>query len=326
MPIPTFDEMMYPILELLDEGKEYELDKVRVAIGGKLGLTTADRSQLYSNGKTIFNDRFNWAKTYLTKAGLLEKVSRGSFKITPAGVEYRESKRKKGETKITVQELSKRFPEFGKWISSVRSAESPSKGDQPGKSQQPSLGSGPAPSGSSTPQDALEEAFRQLDAKLLADLEAKLVAVDYTQFEVLITRLLVKMGYANSEEDIVQRHGGSGDGGIDGKVRKDPLGLEQVYHQAKRWSSAVGLKHVTDFFELVNDSKARTGVFVARTGFQKDAQEYIEKPIHRQNVAWLDGHKLAELMIKYRVGVTAEERGRYLMLSIDENAFVPEED
>lgn len=336
MTIPAYDELMFPLLEQVQDGAEHEVSKVRDAIAAKLGLSAADRAIPQPNGfQPLYDNRFGWAKTYLIKAGLLDKTRRGSFQITSEGKSFLENKRTKGESKTTWQEIARLYPGFSKWMTSSRTASSSRSppaassigsdvvvGVTAGLSRSTPAGPGP----SLTPEENLKWAFDQLDGKLLTDLESKLATCDPTQFEVLISRLLVKMGYAKSERDILQLHGKTGDGGIDGKIRRDPLGLEQVYHQAKRWSSPVTLKEVTDFFEVVGDSKARTGVFVARKGFNKDAREYAEKANHSANIAWLDGRKLAELMIEFRVGIREEQRGRYVALSIDENAFLLEED
>lgn len=353
MTLPTYDELMFPLLELASDESDHEVSASMNSLAQKLGVTPAERAILQLAGSGfLFNNRFGWAKTYTLKAGLLQKTKRGWFRITPAGQQFVKEKLSKGERRTSWQELDQRFPTLHQWLydsraSAVRGVGLPTGTAQPATSAPQaariqtatpppvasaavlpsgSMSASPTVTTSATPEDVISEAISKLDSKLLDELKGRLAECDPTVFEVLITRLLVKMGYANNEEEILQLHGFSGDGGIDGRVKRDPLGLNQVYVQAKRWASPVPLAPVTEFFERVNEEKGRVGVFVARSGFNKDATNYITKPSHQQNVAWIDGDRLARLLIEQRVGIREEKAGRVILLSIDENAFEVESD
>lgn len=357
MPIPEYGQLMFPLLELASDRNEHEVSQSMDTLATQLGVSPAERSILQPAGTgPLFNNRFGWAKTYLIKAGLLEKTRRGWFKITSTGSRFFAEKKAKGETSTSWQELDQRFSGIHDWLreshtripqesapppltpaSVAEGPTTPSSVSQRRRKPHPQPHMETAPSrsqstltpvdaGSSTPEDVIAGAIARLDAKLLDDLESRLAQCDPTTFEILITKLMVKMGYANSEEDILQLHGFSGDGGIDGRVKRDALGLDQVYVQAKRWAAPVPLKPVTKFYETVNKERTRVGVFVARSGFNREAKEYIAEPEHQQNIAWIDGRRMAELMIRYRVGIREEGRGRFVLLSIDENAFELEQD
>ena len=343
MAIPEYYQIMLPLLDFASDGAEHEVSASRDSLASRLGVSPAERSVLQSAGTGfLFNNRLGWAKTYLTKAGLLERTRQGWFKITQEGIDFLAKKKAKGETSTSWQELDRLFPSLHKWLTESRARAgggplaSASRvlsgsvivraGFRDSLSLVPSgtsvSGAPTSPLGSSsTPEDEIADAIAQLDSKLLDDIESRFVDIDPTAFEILVVKLLVKMRYANSEDDILQLHGFSGDEGIDGRVKRDALGLDQVYVQANRYKSPVTLKPVSKFFEKVNKERTRVGVFVARSGFNKEATEYINESDHQQNIAWINGHRMAELMIQYRVGVNEVQRGRLVLLSIDENAF-----
>ena len=315
MPIPPFEDMIVPVIIELSDGTEHDLPSLKDSLANRLGVTAVDRDSRLPGKPEVrrFDNRVLWAIQHLKIAGLVERPRRAVYKLTPEGSKLAHNPPKR----IDRAYLVAHYPPAREYFAAISAGGvPPSKPGTRGTPPQaaPVVG---------TPLERIELAVKELDAKLRDDLENKLADCDPTVFETIITRLLVKMGYARSEDDILQLRGGTGDGGIDGRVQRDPLGLEQVYVQAKRWSSSVPLRPVVDFHNEVTRSGVRKGVFVARSGFSNDAQSWIDDaryPERRASVAWIDGKRLAELMIQHGVGV--RETDSFVLKGIDDSAFV----
>ncbi len=321
MPIPPFEDLIVPILKLLKDGKTHELQTLKESLVVRFGVTPAERELRLPSTLTVrvFDNRVLWAIQHLKIAGLLITPKRAVYQLTPLGSKLAASP----PARIDRPYLISKFPMATAYFTGLSAASS--------SATLPTIPSPPAPTRSApvstaeTPQERIEGAVNEVHGKLVADLVERLANCDPALYETIISRLLVRMGYALSEEDILQRHGKPGDGGIDGRVQRDPLGLEQVYVQAKRWSKPVPLRPIVDFSDEVNRSGVRKGVFVARSGFNSDAQSWIDDPKHperRASIAWIDGRRLAELMVLHGIGV--RESGTYILKGVDENLFESE--
>lgn len=281
MAIPDYQDCMLPLLEVVADGTDYHLRVVTRQVADRLNLTDAERIEpLPSGQQTVIANRVAWAKTYLKKAGLLAQPVRGVIRITPEGRAVLGQK----PTRIDNAYL-KRYPTFSDFYG--RTSSEP-EGVEP-------------PADAATPEETLEAAALALRNALADELIEKMKSCTPHFFERLVVELLVAMGYGGSLADAGQAIGRSGDGGIDGIIKEDKLGLDVVCVQAKRWEGTVGSREIRDFVGGMETYRSRKGVLITTSGFSKDATEYVTK-IERR-VVLIDGRRLAELMIDHGVGV-----------------------
>lgn len=173
------------------------------------------------------------------------------------------------------------------------------------------------PASGLSPAEQAEEAYRHLEESVAGDLLERLKQESPGAFEQLVIRLLVAMGYGGSFEDVAEMVvGRPGDEGIDGTIKQDPLGLDIIYVQAKRWNTTVGEPQLQEFVGSMTGRKGRKGVFVTTSQFSEQARRYAEKV---GNLVLIDGKRLVHLMIQHGIGVT--EVARYVIHKIDENFF-----
>jgi restriction system protein len=256
-------------------------------------MTPEELSQLLPSGRqTTFANRVHWAKSYLSKAGVIELTRRAHFKITPRGSEILAS----NPDRIDIKYLSK-FPEFQECRESERNAtEAPSAVQDAGDVS------------FLTPDEVMRNAGRQLEATLADDLLERIRANSPRFFESLIVRLLIAMGYGGSATEVEKALvGGAGDGGVDGVIDQDALGLDRIYIQAKRYAdgNSVGPGAIRDFFGSLDRFKASKGLFVTASTFSNSARETAEHLSKR--IVLIDGNALTRLMIRHGVGCRIEE-------------------
>lgn len=220
MSIPDYQDCMLPILELISDGQEHRMTDVARSIADRFKLSESERAELLPSGtQTIIANRVAWAKTYLKKAGLLANPGRGIVSITPAGTKVLATK----PSRIG-KELLQQYPSFNEFLNREPVAEAP-----PHESDR-----------SATPEESIDAGYRELNAALADELLEKIRNCSPRFFEQLVVDLLVAMGYGGSLKDAGQAIGKSGDGGIDGIIKEDKLGLDVVCIQAKRWERTVG--------------------------------------------------------------------------------------
>ncbi|MGD0117758.1 MAG: restriction endonuclease [Candidatus Binatus sp.] len=304
MPVPDFQSLMLPVLSAAKDGEANIVD-VRANLAEKFRLTAEELQQLLPGGRqTTFANRIGWARTYLVKAGLLEATRRGYFRITDRGREVL----KQNPARIDIAFLSK-FPEFTDFRSKEREG-APSEGDS-----DPSLPEGT----SETPDELLRATHQEIEKALRTDLLERVYASAPAFFEKVIVTLLLAMGYGGSREDAGRAIGKSGDGGLDGVIDQDPLGLDRVYIQAKRYKSdtAVSEPEIRGFAGSLESVKATKGVFVTSSYFTAPARAFAEKISRR--IILIDGEQLARLMIRYGIGTRIEET--FYLKKIDEDFF-----
>ena len=281
---------MLPLLRFAGEKKgETSTGEAVEALAKKLKLSDDDLKELLPSGiQSTFVSRVSWASTYMKKAGLLEATRRGFFRITKRGQEIL----KDPPNVINVKYL-KRYPEFREF-QQLKGTRSGDKTD--GLSSAPEISK-------VTPYEALENAYMNLRDELAGDLLTRLKKTSPSFFERIVVELLVKMGYGGSRADAGKAIGRSGDGGIDGIIKEDKLGLDVVYIQAKRWdSNSVGRPDVMQFAGALQAQKASKGIFITTSRFTEDARKYVSQI--GSKIVLIDGERLTDLMIENDVGVS----------------------
>jgi restriction system protein len=303
---------MLPLLKRAANGEIRVLDAEK-QLGDEFGLTPEERAQLLPGGtQRVLHNRTHWAKFYMTKAGLVSVPRRGSFIATDEG----KALLAKSPTQINV-ELLRQYPSFEEFYTGEHAGE-----EQTGAttSVTPSI---PASVPQSTPEEQIEKASVTIQAALRTDLLQRISQNSPEFFEDLIIDLLVKMGYGGSRPDAAAQLGKSGDGGVDGVINEDRLGLDRIYVQAKRYGegNVVGRPAVQSFVGSLVGVGATKGVFVTTSKFSGEAVEYARHLVQR--VILIDGRRLAELMIEHGVGVRLNRAVEFK--KIDEDYFDEED-
>ena len=299
MAIPDFQSIMLPLLRLTADGKEHSIREAIEALAGDFRLTDAEKTELLpSRTQRVFDNRVSWARSYLTKAGLLEATRRGHFCITQRGREVLSQ----NPSGINLG-LLEQFPEFRE--SRRRNRESKeTPGTTDADTQQ-------------TPDEILEGAYQTLRENLTADLRTRIGKCSPGFFEKLVIDVLVAMGYGGSEREAAKAVGRPGDEGIDGLINEDRLGLDVIYVQAKRWDKTVGRPEVQRFAGALQGHHAKKGILITASEFSPDAKQYVEKI--EPKIVLIDGKELARLMFDYNVGVSKERS--YETKKIDNDYF-----
>ncbi len=290
MAIPDFQSLMLPVLQLSGTG-EVKIGDVVETLADKFGLTDEERSTLLPSGRqTTFANRVHWAKSYLGKAALIELTGRGRFRITTRGQQVLTEPPKR----IDIKFLEK-FPEFRTFRQATRTEGEETAEGVPGQV-----------SVALTPDDGMRAAQRQLESELARDLLDRIVASTPAFFERLVIKLLTAMGYGGTTANAARALGKSGDGGVDGVIDQDPLGLDRIYVQAKRYGeNSVGAGAIRDFFGALDQFKAAKGLFMTTSSFSEAARRTAKDMSKR--IVLIDGQELTRTMIQYGVGCRIEE-------------------
>lgn len=290
MAVPDYQSVMRPLLEYAaSSGKEISTGEAVDALAVSFGLSEDDLKHMLPSGiSPTFVNRVGWATTYMKKAGLLETTRRGYYQITQRDLDLLKKKPEKIDVKLLAQ-----YPEFLEFqnLKGTRSGNKPKEAE------------GTFDFVGTTPSEALEKAYENLRDELADELLKKLKQVNPAFFERIVVELLVKMGYGGSRADAGKAIGRSGDGGIDGIIKEDKLGLDVVYIQAKRWdSNSVGRPDVIQFAGALQAQKANKGIFITTSRFTEDARNYVAQI--GSKIVLIDGERLAQLMIDNDVGVS----------------------
>lgn len=303
MSIPDYQSILLPLLKFCGDQKEHSLREIIEAMAAEFALSTEERKQLLPSGQQpIFDNRVGWTRTYLKKAGLLESTKRASFQITQRGLDVVKQNLKEIDVKFL-----KQYPEFVKFQTTKKE-----------KNENIIIKS--ERSEEETPQEIIENAYEKINFGLAQEL-LNLVKNCSPQFlEKLVVELLLKMGYGGSLKEAGAAIGQSGDGGIDGIINEDKLGLDVIYIQAKRWEATVGRPEIQKFVGALEGQRARKGIFITTSAFSKDAEDYVSNI--DKKIILIDGEDLAQLMIDYGVGVTSVTS--YAIKRIDSDYFEEE--
>jgi restriction system protein len=290
------------------DGAEHRTRDAIAEVAKAFNLTDAELAQLNPSGMDyVFANRFGWARTYLKKAGLIRYTAWGKFQITDAG----RALLTKNPSKIDLSVL-KQYPEFLEFYGGAKPDEGvASTGTQSGTDE-----------ADETPEELIASAHATLRKLVQTELLAKIITGTPKFFERLVVNLLTTMGYGGSLADAGQALGKPHDGGIDGVIKEDKLGLDLIYLQAKKWKdSTVGSNEVQSFVGALAGVKARRGVFITTSKFSKEAVAYAASLENR--VILIDGDRLTELMFEYGLGVSTFNT--YAVKRVDNDFFDEDE-
>ncbi len=296
MPIPDYQTLMLPFLRIAGDGQEHRFRDAVESLAQEFTLTDDERNVMLPSGTApLFDNRVGWARTYLKQAALIESRKRGVFNISTRGKEllaknlqridnvtleqyqeYLDFKLRRGEPRDTLksESLDVKAPV-------VRIADTLTD---------------------STPEEQFSQAYQRLRSNLEAELLEQVKASTPAFFERLVIDLLVSMGYGGSRQDAGRAVGKSGDGGIDGIIKEDKLGLDVIYIQAKRWEGTVGRPEIQKFAGALQGQRANKGVFITTSNFSREAEEYAN--IITSKIILINGEQLATLMVDHNVGVS----------------------
>ena len=302
--IPDYQTAMLPTLLALADDQVHTAAEVRDHVAKVFQVTDSELRELVPSGqKTLFSDRVSWALTYMKKAGLLETPKRAHYRVTDRGKALLLSNPKRIDLSVLA-----RYPEFVDWKERSETAR-PAK--PKGTPEHASL---------ETPEESLDSAYLALRRTIEADVLDQVKAMSPAFFEKLVVQLLVAMGYGGSLKDAGQAIGKSGDGGIDGIIKEDKLGLDVIHIQAKRWQGSVGRPEIQSFAGSLDGVKAKKGIFITTSGFTPDAKAYAEKIEKR--IVLIDGERLATLLFEHNVGVSRV--AAYEVKRVDTDYFTEE--
>ena len=291
MPIPDFQTLMLPLVESLADGQEHIMRDLTKQLADRFRLTEQERQEMLQCGQqTIFSNRVAWAKAHLKAAGLLENPLRGRVHISAPGRKVLDEK-----PQMINMRFLKQFPGYRDFI-----AKSQPKEDVVDSSEATAL-----IDEKRTPLELIDTAYQSLSQATADDLLSRLRSCSPAFFEAVMVKLLMAMGYGG----VAGRGdptGKSGDGGSDGVIKQDKLGLDVVCIQAKRWDGPVGRPVVQGFVGSMDYIRAKKGVIMTTSCFTKDAIDFVER-IEAKKVVLIDGVQLAALMIEHNLGVTTSK-------------------
>lgn len=303
MAVPDFQSVMLPFLEVLQDGQERTMRDVTELLATRFKLTDQERQELLPSGQqTVFSNRVAWAKTHLKHAGLIDNPARGKVRIADAGRNVLAQR----PAAVNCRFL-KQFPSYLAFIGQTPSRQDDAADDGVLESTK-------------TPEESLAESYQAVRNALADEVLDRVKSCSPPFFERLVVELLVAMGYGGSLADAGQAVGRSGDGGIDGIIKEDKLGLDVVCIQAKRWDRTVGRPEVQAFAGSMEGFRARKGVLLTTSAFSKEAEEYVTR-IERK-IVLIDGQRLAQLMIDHDVGVATARA--YVVKKLDHDYFEEE--
>jgi restriction system protein len=301
MAIPDYQSLMNPVLSLMADKQTRSAKEVVAVISVHLHWTDKDMEELLPSGsQTVAHSRINWAITYLKKAGLLESPRRSQVCITEEGSRVAALQDVKVDNRFL-----RSYPEFVAFYNRSGSKGSNDKQITPIEQNQSEL----------SPEEQLDSAALSLQQSLADDLLDKLKTVSPAFFERIVVDLLVAMGYGGSVKDAGKSVGKSGDGGIDGIIKEDKLGLDTIYIQAKRWEANVGRPEVQKFAGALQGVRARKGVFITTSSYSSDALDFVRNIDSK--IVLIDGAELSRLMIEYGVGVSVQRVVKVMRLDGD---------
>lgn len=306
--VPKFEYFLYPFLNYLKDGEVTNKEMKQKMIAHfklsdeDIALTTK------GGGTTQLSDRIGWCRQYFRRAGFIEIPKRGTWKITQRGLDYLNN-----HSNLEIDDLLN-YEEFADYAGDSYKAKKKKNKDNKSKEETEkqtisSLGI--------TPTEALEEAYTEINNSLSDELLDSIKNMSPAFFERLVIDLLVAMGYGGDYKDAAIVTPYSKDGGVDGIIKEDKLGLDKIYVQAKRWSHQVSKPNIQQFAGALDEVKATKGVFITTSDYTKDARKYVEKL--SKKIVLINGKELASYMIEYNLGVTV--RKAYVVKRLDTGYF-----
>lgn len=301
MAIPKYCELYWPILNGMVDGAVYDSRMMTTVCIKYFKISEDEQKKTLNNGRTIIWDRVLWAFTYLKKAGLIEPISRGKYVITDEG-------KKLLNKKITINNayLAAHYPKFAEFVGGSAKPSDPI--------------SDPIVISEVSPQEQISNAMEEMNRTLAAELMEEVMKISPYDFEKLIVRLLISMGYGsmlNNQNAVTKK---SGDEGIDGVLTADKFGFDSIYIQAKQWKadSVVSRPEIQKFGGAMMGQGAQKGLFITTASFSNEAREFAKKNLSSK-IVLVDGNDLANLMIEYDIGVSTVET--YRIKKVDSDFF-----
>ncbi|WP_379060337.1 restriction endonuclease [Pectobacterium brasiliense] len=290
MAVPTYDKFIEPVLRFLATKPEgVPARDAHEAAADMLGLDDNQRAVMIASGQLVYKNRTGWAHDRLKRAGLSQSLSRGKWCLTTEGLHWIQAH----PQPLTEEEVNHLAFDF-------MDVKLKQQSDAVELDQSPALLTNEELAKSS-PDDRLDQALKELRDAVAVEVLESLLQVSPARFEVIVLDVLHRLGYGGHRDDL-QRVGGTGDGGIDGIISLDKLGLEKVYVQAKRWQNTVGRPELQAFYGALAGQKAKRGVFITTSGFTAQARDFAHSV---EGMVLVDGERLVHLMIENEVGVSS---------------------
>ncbi len=308
MPVPDYQSLMLPALNALSSRENTPISEIRTRISTSQNLTSDDLKEVLPSGRqSVFANRVSWAVMYMERAGLVKRVRRAVYCLTETGEELLARELSKVDL-----EVLREYPNFVEW----RKVDAPSH-------KKNTTFKHPSAAVTDTPEEALDNAVGQLRNALEVEVLDRVRSASPSFLEQVIVDLLISMGYGGGNADMGRVTGQSGDGGIDGTIREDSLGLDEVYVQAKKYSegSSVGESDLRNFAGAIDAAGTTKGVFVTTAEFTRGAKNYVARSPKR--IVLIDGNELARLMVAHDIGVRTKVR--YEIKRLDEDYFDEED-
>ena len=305
MAVPKFFEFFEGFLRAIKDGDLHTAKEVREIIAREMSISDEDREELLPSGKQrTFDNRVAWARTYPDRANLIETPTRGKYRITEAGKTALTSVEK---IDLKYLERSDKFREFRNVTTANTSDTSIEEKDESDES----------------PMETLDAAFQKVNATLASQLMDEVMKLTPGEFERLVVKLLLKMGYGSGIEEAGKVTQQSNDGGIDGIIKEDQLGFSSIYIQAKQWAldQNVGKPEIQKFVGALQGQQAQKGLFITTAKFSSGALQFADNLLGAK-VVLIDGTALTKLMIKHNVGVSVEQI--YEVKRLDSDFFAEE--
>ena len=305
MPVPNYQAFMEPVLQVLSSGEVIRKKDIVESAADILALTAEQRQEMLESGRApVYKSRVSWALAYLKQAIAISSPQRAHYVITDRGKGLLTEDDRPINTEMLTQ--FDEFVEFRERSAAGRTQTETETGSE----------------SSLTPEEQLNQAYKTIRADTQDQLLDQLKAVDPSQFEKIVVDVLRAMGYGIDHADATRITGGTGDGGIDGIIDEDILGLDSIYVQAKRWQGQVGRPEVQAFAGALQGQNATRGVMISTSEFSKPAKEYVGN-LSTSRIVLIDGRRLADLMFDHDVGVS--EANRLVTKNIDTDYFSPDE-
>ena len=313
MPVPNYQTLMAPVLRALQDGQPKSIREIRDHVAAEMGITEEDKQELIKSGISVFDSRTAWAVTYLAQAGLIRRPKRAVNQITERGQHVLQEHPDRVDNHILVE-----FEEFREFKSRARASQNRPGASKAGEPTSPLSTSNGNTAATEAPRETITAAIEENNAAVAADILARVREQDPAFLENLVLKVLTAMGYGGAAGS-AERLGRSGDEGLDGVIKQDPLGLDRIYVQAKRYAAdrSVGRPDIQGFVGALHGAQADRGVFITTSRFSPDAYNYAEKVAAR--VILIDGPTLASLLVEHNIG--AQNSETFVLKRVDEDFF-----
>lgn len=284
MSLPKYSDFYKPIMKLLGDGSVYSTKEIKSFCIDEMKLTEEDVKETFANGNLVLTNRIGWALTYLKKAQLLVNEKRSQYQLTEEGMRV---------AKDDLEQLSTDYlGRYDSFMAFVRRTENTDRKENNIE-------------GTESPLEVINSAVNEINKALMDDLMLQVMKMDPYEFEILVMRILGKMGYGTETNNVVTKK--SNDEGIDGIVTEDQFGFDKIYIQVKQWSAdhQVGRPEIQKFLGAIAGQGGTKGLFITTSDFTSGAKDFVKKQLN-QKIILINGTKLMEYMIKYNVGVSVE--------------------